>query len=66
MSTEVNPGLVLARISGFGQTAPYASRSGYAALAEATGDLAMGFVPAQEGETTVAGFLLAELEEQAA
>ena len=36
---EANPGLVLARISGFGQTGPYASRPGYAALAEAMGGL---------------------------
>ncbi|HEX3289936.1 MAG TPA: CoA transferase [Gaiella sp.] len=37
--SEVNPGLVLARISGFGQTGPYAGRAGYASVAEAMGGL---------------------------
>ena len=32
---EVNPGIVLARISGYGQTGPYAERAGYASVAEA-------------------------------
>jgi len=36
---EVNLRLILARISGFGQTGPYASRPGYAAVAEAMGGL---------------------------
>lgn len=36
---EANPGLVIARISGFGQTGPYAHRPGYAAVAEAMGGL---------------------------
>ena len=36
---EVNPGIVLARISGYGQTGPYASRAGFAAVAEAMGGL---------------------------
>jgi len=31
----VNPGLVLVRVSGFGQTGPYRSRSGFGSLAEA-------------------------------
>lgn len=31
----VNPGLILARISGFGQTGPYRRRPGFAAVAEA-------------------------------
>jgi crotonobetainyl-CoA:carnitine CoA-transferase CaiB-like acyl-CoA transferase len=30
-----NPGLVLVRISGFGQTGPYAQRAGYGAIGEA-------------------------------
>jgi crotonobetainyl-CoA:carnitine CoA-transferase CaiB-like acyl-CoA transferase len=34
-----NPGLVLARISGYGQTGPYAERAGYASVAEAMGGL---------------------------
>jgi crotonobetainyl-CoA:carnitine CoA-transferase CaiB-like acyl-CoA transferase len=32
---DVNPGLVIARVSGFGQTGPYASRPGFGTLAEA-------------------------------
>ena len=38
-SSEVNPGIVLARISGYGQTGPYAERAGYASVAEAMGGL---------------------------
>lgn len=34
-----NPGLVIARISGFGQTGPYAARPGYASVCEAFGGL---------------------------
>jgi len=37
--SEVNPGIVLARISGYGQTGPYAARAGFAAVAEAMGGL---------------------------
>lgn len=36
---ETNPGLVMARVSGFGQTGPYASRAGYALVGEAMGGL---------------------------
>ena len=34
-----NPGVVLVRISGFGQDGPYAGRAGYAAIGEAMGGL---------------------------
>ena len=34
-----NPGLILVRISGFGQDGPYARRAGYAAIGEAMGGL---------------------------
>ena len=34
-----NPRIVLARISGYGQTGPYAERAGYASVAEAMGGL---------------------------
>lgn len=37
--SAVNPGIVLARISGYGQTGPYAGRAGFAAVAEAMGGL---------------------------
>jgi formyl-CoA transferase len=36
---EVNPRLVIARLSGFGQTGPYAHRAGFGAVAEAMGGL---------------------------
>lgn len=35
----INPGLVMARVSGFGQTGPYAERAGYALVGEAMGGL---------------------------
>ena len=34
-----NPGLILARISGFGQTGPYSQRAGYGLIGEAMGGL---------------------------
>lgn len=34
-----NPGLVMVRVSGFGQTGPYASRPGYGSIGEAMGGL---------------------------
>jgi crotonobetainyl-CoA:carnitine CoA-transferase CaiB-like acyl-CoA transferase len=37
---ERNPGLVILRVTGFGQTGPYASRPGFATLAEAMGGFA--------------------------
>jgi crotonobetainyl-CoA:carnitine CoA-transferase CaiB-like acyl-CoA transferase len=37
--SAVNPRIVLARISGYGQTGPYAERAGYASVAEAMGGL---------------------------
>jgi formyl-CoA transferase len=36
---EANPKIILARISGFGQTGPYADRAGFASVAEAMGGL---------------------------
>jgi len=36
---RTNPGLVMARVSGFGQTGPYAHRAGYALIGEAMGGL---------------------------
>ena len=35
----INPGVVMVRVSGFGQSGPYASRPGYAAVGEAMGGL---------------------------
>jgi formyl-CoA transferase len=37
--SEANPRLVLARISGYGQTGPYAERAGFASVAEAMGGI---------------------------
>ena len=37
--SEQNPGLVLVRISGYGQDGPYAERAGYGAIGEAMGGL---------------------------
>jgi formyl-CoA transferase len=37
--SEVNPGLVLCRVSGYGQTGPYAPRAGFASVAEAMGGI---------------------------
>jgi formyl-CoA transferase len=37
--SALNPGLVMVRVSGFGQTGPYAERAGYGAIAEAMGGL---------------------------
>ena len=34
-----NPGIILARVSGYGQTGPYAERAGFASVAEAMGGL---------------------------
>ena len=34
-----NPGLIMARVSGFGQTGPYAERAGYGLIGEAMGGL---------------------------
>lgn len=35
----INPGLIMIRISGYGQTGPYAARPGYASVGEAMGGL---------------------------
>ncbi|WP_293901226.1 CoA transferase [Phenylobacterium sp.] len=37
--SATNPGLVMARISGFGQTGPYSQRAGYGLIGEAMGGL---------------------------
>ena len=37
--SEANPGIILARVTGYGQTGPYSSRAGFAAVAEAMGGL---------------------------
>lgn len=37
--SAINPRLIMARVSGFGQTGPYASRAGYGLIGEAMGGL---------------------------
>jgi formyl-CoA transferase len=37
--SEINPRLVMVRVTGFGQTGPYAKRAGYGAIGEAMGGL---------------------------
>ena len=37
--SAINPSLIMARVSGFGQTGPYASRAGYGLIGEAMGGL---------------------------
>ena len=37
--SPANPGLIMARVSGFGQTGPYAQRAGYGLIGEAMGGL---------------------------
>ena len=36
---ETNPGLIIARVSGYGQTGPYADRAGFASVGEAMGGM---------------------------
>ena len=48
---EVNPGLVYARISGYGQDGPYASRPGFASVCEGIGGLR--YVNGHPGEPPV-------------
>ncbi|GGM45902.1 CaiB/BaiF CoA transferase family protein [Dactylosporangium sucinum] len=56
---EVNPGLVIVRVTGFGQTGPYAHRAGFGTLAEAmSGFAAMTGDP--DGPPTLPSFGLAD------
>jgi crotonobetainyl-CoA:carnitine CoA-transferase CaiB-like acyl-CoA transferase len=56
---EVNPGLVLVRLTGFGQTGPYSSRAGFGTLAEAMSGFAALTGPA-DGPPTLPSFGLAD------
>ncbi len=52
--SKINPRLIMARVSGYGQTGPYAKRAGYASVGEAMGGLryVMGYpdrVPSRAG-----------------
>jgi len=37
--SEINPGLIMIRVSGYGQTGPYSGRAGYASIGEAMGGM---------------------------
>jgi len=56
---EVNPGLVLARVTAFGQTGPYARRPGFGSLAEAMSGFA-AVTGEPEGPPTLPPFGLAD------
>jgi len=56
---EVNPGLVLVRLTGFGQTGPYARRPGFGTLAEAMSGFAH-LTGSAEGPPTLPAFGLAD------
>ncbi|MBI3445353.1 MAG: CoA transferase, partial [Magnetospirillum sp.] len=59
---NVNPGLILLRISGYGQTGPYQERPGFARIAHAFGGLSYlagmpGDVPVTPGSTSLADYM---------
>lgn len=56
---EANPGLILVRISGFGQSGPYASRAGFGTLAEAMSGFAH-LTGEADGPPTLPAFGLAD------
>jgi crotonobetainyl-CoA:carnitine CoA-transferase CaiB-like acyl-CoA transferase len=56
---EVNPGLVLTRVTGFGQQGPYAARAGFGTLAEAMSGFAH-LTGEESGPPTLPAFGLAD------
>ncbi|MDD9878410.1 MAG: CoA transferase [Magnetovibrio sp.] len=59
---EINPGLVLMRISGYGQTGPYKDRPGFARIAHAVGGLTYlsgipGEIPVTPGSTSLGDYM---------
>ncbi|QFU92146.1 CaiB/BaiF CoA-transferase family protein [Amycolatopsis sp. YIM 10] len=56
---EINPGLVLARVTGFGQVGPYAKRPGFGTLAEAMSGFA-AITGEPDGPPTLPPFGLAD------
>ncbi|MEQ1804346.1 MAG: CoA transferase [Burkholderiaceae bacterium] len=55
----INPGLVLVRVSGFGQTGPYAKRGGYGTIAEAFSGIP-SFTGFPDRPPTLPGFPMAD------
>jgi crotonobetainyl-CoA:carnitine CoA-transferase CaiB-like acyl-CoA transferase len=56
---KINPGLVMVRVSGFGQTGPYAKRGGYGTIAEAFSGIPSFTGPADR-PPTLPGFPMAD------
>ena len=56
---EINPGLVIVRVTGFGQTGPYAARPGFGTLAEAMSGFAH-LTGEADGPPTLPAFGLAD------
>lgn len=56
---EINPGLVMIRMTGFGQTGPYSSRAGFGTLAEVMSGFAHLTGP-EDGPPTLPAFGLAD------
>lgn len=56
---EINPGLIIARVTGFGQTGPYSSRAGFGTLAEAMSGFAH-LTGEADGPPTLPAFGLAD------
>jgi crotonobetainyl-CoA:carnitine CoA-transferase CaiB-like acyl-CoA transferase len=56
---KVNPGLVMVRVSGFGQTGPYATRGGYGTIAEAFSGIP-SFTGFPDRPPTLPGFPMAD------
>ena len=60
--SQINPGLVLMRISGYGQTGPYKDRPGFARIGHAFGGLTYlsgrpGEVPVTPGSTSLGDYM---------
>jgi crotonobetainyl-CoA:carnitine CoA-transferase CaiB-like acyl-CoA transferase len=56
---KINPGLVMVRVSGFGQTGPYSKRGGYGTIAEAFSGIP-SFTGFPDKPPTLPGFPLAD------
>ncbi len=57
--SKINPGLVMVRVSGFGQTGPYKSRGGYGTIAEAFSGVP-SFTGFPDNPPTLPGFPMAD------
>ncbi len=60
--SEINPGLVMMRISGYGQTGPYRDRPGFARIGHAVGGLTYlsglsGEIPVTPGSTSLGDYM---------